>query len=238
MGAALAAGAHAPVALAASPLLSSNVANPFTGPAPLTAAPAAAPGGLPGVHGLERADQPDGRALRARRPGLRRREERAHQGLRRPRATRRRRLRRPPHRGPRLLGPGPARAWRSTRSSRPARTSTCCTRTTATRARRTTPRWRRRLPDAAGRRPTTAAWSAAGSRGCSDRQRDGDRAGADRGLVPAVPEPLDRRPRLRPRRRAVRQRRRRRELQLRRLRPGRQPASTPAATRPAARRRP
>ncbi len=55
-----------------------------------------------------------------------------------------------------------------------------------------------------------------------------------RRLVPAVPEPLDRRPGLRPRRRPVRHRRRRGQLQLRRLRPGRQPRSTPAATRPAA----
>ena len=43
-------------------------------------------------------------------------------------------------------------------------------------------------------------------------------AGADRGLVPAVPEPLHGRPRVRRRWRAVRHRRRRGELQLRRLR--------------------
>ena len=54
-----------------------------------------------------------------------------------------------------------------------------------------------------------------------------------RGLVPAVPEPLGRRPRVRRRRRALRQRRRRRELQLRRLRPGRRPRATRAAIRPA-----
>ena len=56
-------------------------------------------------------------------------------------------------------------------------------------------------------------------------------AGADRGLVPAVPQPLDRGGGVRARRGAVRQRRRRGQLQLRRLRPGRQPRSTPAATR-------
>ncbi len=50
------------------------------------------------------------------------------------------------------------------------------------------------------------------------------RAGARGGLVPAVPEPLRRRPRLRARRLPLRQRRRRRQLQLRRLRPGRHPA--------------
>ena len=47
------------------------------------------------------------------------------------------------------------------------------------------------------------------------RQRqhvDRHRAGAHQRLVPAVPEPLDRRPALRPRRRALRQRRRRRQL--------------------------
>ena len=49
------------------------------------------------------------------------------------------------------------------------------------------------------------------------------------------PEPLDRQPRLRRRRRALRQRRRRRELQLRRLGPGRQPAQP--VRRPARRRR-
>ena len=49
------------------------------------------------------------------------------------------------------------------------------------------------------------------------------RAGADRGLVPAVPEPLGRGPRVRRRRRAVRERRGRGELQLRRLRADRQP---------------
>ena len=63
----------------------------------------------------------------------------------------------------------------------------------------------------------------------------GHRAGADRGLVPAVPEPLDRQPRVRRRRRALRQRRRRRQLQLRRLGPGRQPAQP--VRRPARRRR-
>ena len=46
---------------------------------------------------------------------------------------------------------------------------------------------------------------AAGSRGSRLRQRDDrHRAGADRGLVPAVPEPLGRQPRVRRRRRALR----------------------------------
>ena len=58
----------------------------------------------------------------------------------------------------------------------------------------------------------------------SGNSMTGHRAGADRGLVPAVSEPLDRLARLRPRRRPVRERRRRSQLQLRRLRPGREPA--------------
>ena len=56
------------------------------------------------------------------------------------------------------------------------------------------------------------------------QRHDRHRAGAGRGLVPAVPEPLGRHGRVRRRRRALRQRRRRRQLQLRRLRPGRHPA--------------
>ena len=52
------------------------------------------------------------------------------------------------------------------------------------------------------------------------------------GLVPAVPEPLDRRPRVRRRRRALRQRRRRRELQHRRLRPVRQRPLNPCGDPP------
>ncbi len=59
----------------------------------------------------------------------------------------------------------------------------------------------------------------------------GRRDAADHGLVPAVPEPLRRRPRVRPRPRALRLRGRRRVVQLRRLRPGRragQPVRRPA----------
>ena len=70
---------------------------------------------------------------------------------------------------------------------------------------------------------------------------DGHRGAAPAGqLVPAVPEPLDRRPGVRHRRHALRERRRRRELQLRRLGPGRQPGEPVrrSAGRRAARRRP
>ena len=63
----------------------------------------------------------------------------------------------------------------------------------------------------------------------------GDRhgAGAHQRLVPAVPEPLDRHPGVRPRRRALRHRRRRRQLQRRRLG---QLAARSGATRAATRR--
>ena len=63
----------------------------------------------------------------------------------------------------------------------------------------------------------------------------GTGAGPDRGLVPAVPEPLDGSARVRCRRRALCERRRWRQLQLRRLGPGRQPAQS--VRRPARRRR-
>ena len=93
------------------------------------------------------------------------------------------------------------------------------------------PRWGtpgrplRPLPDTARRhgrrlRRLGTPLPAAGGRQHDDRHR----AGADRGLVPAVSEPLGRQPRVRCRRRALRQRRRRRQLQLRRLGPGREPA--------------
>ena len=54
-------------------------------------------------------------------------------------------------------------------------------------------------------------------------ERHRRRDGPDRGLLPAVPEPLGRLDRLRARRHAVRQLGRRRVVQLGRLRPGRQP---------------
>ena len=82
----------------------------------------------------------------------------------------------------------------------------------------------RRMPDSARRDRGRLRGQRASLAPDRVGQRDGRlRAGADRGLVPAVSEPLDRRARLRAGRRAVRVRRRRRELQLRRLRPGRQP---------------
>ena len=78
-----------------------------------------------------------------------------------------------------------------------------------------------------------AASSAAGSPGVRlDPATDlpvGEPHGADRRLVPAVLQPLDRRPALRSGRDALRERGRGSELQLRRLRPDRQPrAAIPA----------
>ena len=180
-------------------------------------------------------------ALRAGRARLRRREERPDQGLRRPRRHRRRPsfadLRTKVHnfwdRG--LLG----LALDPDFPTRPVRLRPLHARRGDRRHRAALGHRRRhlrRVPDPAGRdrrrlrrqRPALAA--------DGRRQRHGrPRAGADRGLVPAVPEPLGRQPRLRRRRRALRQRRRRRELQLRRLRPGRQPAQP--VRRPAGRRR-
>ena len=140
-------------------------------------------------------------------------------------------VRRPADERLQLLGPGVARAWRS-HPNFP---------TDAVRLRplHVRPRPRRSAPAPSGARrwgsdpcPTPPgadlrrlrrqrpALASAGHR----QRHDRGRAGAHRGLVPAVPEPLGRDGRVRPRRRALRERRRRRELQLRRLRPGRQPA--------------
>ena len=149
--------------------------------------------GLGRIDGIPGPDVPDQCPLRVRRPGLRRREERAHQGLRQPDATRPpTRLRRPPHQGRRLLGPRPARAWRSPRTSRPTRMSTSCTPTTPPIG-GTAPVWNDACPHPARaddrrlrrQRPAVAP--------PGDRQRQHrPRAGAHQRLVPAVPEPLDR----------------------------------------------
>ena len=152
--------------------------------------------------GLERAREPDGGALRARRPGVRREQERDHQRLRRPRRHDADAVRRPAH--ARCTTSGTAgcsgMALDPRLHDRAARTSTCSTPTTRRRTARMQPRWgdacptppgadRRRLRD---HRPALAA----------ERHRRRDRA--DRGLLPAVPEPLDRLDRVRARRHAVR----------------------------------
>ena len=144
-------------------------------------------------------------------------------------------LRRPAHPACTTSGTAACSAWRSTRSSRPAaRTSTPSTRTTRTRQlAQTVPRWGDACPT-----PPGASADGCVVTGRLSRLPTAPRS-ADRGLVPAVPEPLGRLARLRPRRRALRLRRRRRELQLRRLRPGRiagQPVRRPRG-RAAERRR-
>ena len=96
------------------------------------------------------------------------------------------------------LGPRPARASRSTPTSRPSRSSTCST--------PTTPRSAAPRPPGTTSAPTRRAdherlrGRARGSPGSRSQgnQTVGRRAGADRGLVPAGPDPHDRRPALRP----------------------------------------
>ena len=168
----------------------------------VTAAPAAA--SLPrrfhrhrGVHG---AHQPDRRPVRLRRARLRRREERPDQGLRQPRRHDADGLRRPAHAGRRLLGPRPARA----RARPDFPTSPYVYVLYAVDA----------PPGGTARRGTTPARRRPGptTDGCVVTGRlvrlqlSGDTiTGSPQvllsDLVPAVPEPLDRRPRLRSRRR-------------------------------------
>ena len=92
-----------------------------------------------------------------------------------------------------------------------------------------------KAPDSRSRAGVTAARAAGRDRRRLRRQRPAlaarhlrRRDGPDRRLLPAVPEPLGRHARLRARRHALRQRGRRRVVQLRRLRPGRQPVRRPA----------
>ena len=89
-----------------------------------------AAGRLPGAHRLHGAHESDEHRVRARRPSVRRREERPHQGLRLGRRTRLRPS--SPTSGPTSTTSGIAgcSVSRSIRSSRPSRTSTSSTRTT------------------------------------------------------------------------------------------------------------
>ena len=176
--------------------------------------------------------------VRARRPRLRRREERPDQGLRRPRPTTTPTvfadLRTNVHnfwdRGLLGLALDP--------TSRRRRTSTSSTPTTPRSAgRRRAGARRARRPTAARRRPArrrTAASSAAGCRGCT--AAGNVMTGAEQVLIEdwcqQYPSHSVGDARVRRRRRALRERRRRRELQLRRLRPGRQPASNPCGDPP------
>ena len=127
----------------------------------------------------------------ARRPRLRRREERRDQGLRQPRRHDADGLRRPAHERPQLLGPRPARAGaRPELPGQPVRLRPLRARRRDRRRRAALGHARRalrRLPDPAGRdrgrlRRQRPALAPPGGRQRDDRPR----AGADRGLVPAV----------------------------------------------------
>ena len=200
--------------------------------------------GLPARHGLLRADRARRGALRARWAGVRRREERSPLHLR---------LRPRPHPDPRRGPPGAGPQLLGSRDAGPRDLARFSRRSVGLRVlhpRRLRERDRsalglagsgaqheRSLPDAPrphwGRLRRLRAPLA-------DHERSGDprvdRAAADPGqLVPAVPEPLDRRSALRERRLPVHERRRRGELQLRGHRPGREPREP--LRRPARRRR-
>ena len=130
------------------------------------------------------------------------------------------RLRRPPPEGPRLLGPRDARAGARPRFDRAAvRLRRLRVRQGA---RASTSPLGRRVPDRRRARPTAADRRPAVAPGATGRDRP------DRGLLPAVPQPLGRVARVRPRRDALRELRRRRLLRLRRPRADRQPVRRPA----------
>ena len=176
-------------------------------------------------------DQPDGSAVRARRACLRRREERRDQGLRLAHGHDADRVRRSQRQRLQLLGPRPARARAGPElPHRPVRVRPLHVRPRARKHSAGTTlghsgRVLGSMPDAARADRRRLRRERAPVAPSGIRQRDDRvRAGADRGLVPAVSEPLDRRARLRAGRGAVRDRRRRRELQLRRLGAGRHPA--------------
>ena len=110
-------------------------------------------------------------------------------------------VRRPAHAACTTSGTAGCWAWRSTRASRPGgRTSTCSTPTTRRRTRRQQPRWGDGCPSPPGATDDGCVITGRLSRLNAAGRRDG----ADRGLLPAVPEPLARHDRLRPRRDAVR----------------------------------
>ena len=139
-------------------------------------------------------DEADGRPLRPGRPRVRRREERPHQGLRLALGdTTPTDVRRPAHEHPQLLGPRPARPGAAPELPRRRPTSTCSTRYDAADRRHAaalgllgaTPTPARLRPA----RPPTAASSAAravAADGAAGDVDDRHRAGARRGLVPAV----------------------------------------------------
>ena len=184
--------------------------------------------GLPGERCLQRAREPDRRPLLTRRTRLRRAEGRPHPRLRLADGHDAHAVRRPAPAGAQLLGSRHAREWRWIRTSRPRPTSTCSTHTTRSSA-ASRPRGATACPTPPGPTIDGAVVSGRQSRlTAAGEVMTGSRAGAHQRLVPAVPQPLDRKPRVRPGRGALRHGRRRRELQLRRLRPDQEPVRGPA----------
>ena len=159
-------------------------------------------GRVPGDRRLQRAHEPDGGPLRGRRPRLRRGEERPDQGLRQPHRPDADGVRRPPHERPQLLGSRAARDGAAPELPDDAvRVRPLHVRPPARVAATPAPRWGDDLPDSA--RPDLGRLrgqrTALASPGGGQRD-DGQRAGARRGLVPAVSEPLGGHRRVRPRR--------------------------------------
>ena len=200
----------------------------LAGAIPVAGAPgsagAALPAGFQETHRLQRPDQPDRGALRKRRPRVRGRAERAHQGVRRPAGPDARRC-----------SPTSAAACSTSGTAGcsgmaldpqfPTRPYVYVSYTHDAAIGGTAPRWGDTCPTPPGATGDGCVVSGRLSKlTASGKRDDGPGAGAGRGLVPAVPEPQHRRPCLRPRRRALHERRRRGQLQLRRLRPGREPA--------------
>ena len=191
MGAALAAGANAPVAVAASPHPLVERRQPVHG------SRAARRGGRGCAADFQESTvwsgltnptairfAPDGRVFVAEKSGL-------DQGLRRPRRPDPDGLRRPAARNVHnfwdrgLLGLALDPKFPPT-----GRTSTCSTPTTA--ADSAAPRRAGATPARPRRAPPPTAASVSGRLSRLSRRDVGRRAGAGRGLVPAVPEPLDR----------------------------------------------
>ena len=190
---------------------------------------------LRGGDRLPGAEQSDRAALRGRRPGLRGRAKRADQGLRRPRRSHRLGVRRPPYPGARVLGPWPARPRSGPGLPGQAlRVRLLCARRPDRRHGAPLGRGRshqRPVPHPARPHRRRLRHQRPGIAAHRGRRHPGARAGAGRGLVPAVPEPFGRLACLRAGRRPVRLGRRRRELQRGRLRAVRLPTQ-PVRRRP------
>ena len=157
------------------------------------------------VHGHDRhqrAGGPDSGPLLTRRQGLRGREERPDSCLSQPHVDHADERSSTWHPRSTTSGTAGCSGSHSIPASRRTRTSTPSTRTTP---RSAAPRraGERRVPVPARPDDATAASSAAACRASLRRgERRGHRGGPDRGLVPAIPQPLDRRPPVRTGRRA------------------------------------